>query len=376
MVSSPLFISNNKIANNRGNYVVYFDTSGTKFSHNLVTDNEGGLRLSYGVELYANTITRNQGAYCMDANKSTMCVDMGGQGLIIRRNNIYGNYSSSELRVAVNNSFNSIQGQENYWGSTDPSYIENKIYDFFDNINLAVFNYSPFLLLPEPTAPPIFYNLSQAPFGPVGIQRVTFTLSFSAPMDQSKSPKVTFGPTAPFNQFIITENAQWLDDNTWKATYDITSLVLKGIQTISVSGANDLYGMEIPLDTRFSFTVDYAGQITDQTPPTVPVVFATGKNGDVSFVEISWSAFEFESTITGYRYAIGSAPGATDIVNWTNITGNLINRNGLGLVYGRQYWVSVQARNIGGLWSTSGYSSFVAGEHFYQKIFLPIILNN
>ena len=79
------------------------------------------------------------------------------------------------------------------------------------------------------------------------------------------------------------------------------------------------------------------------------------------------------STITGYRYAIGSAAGDTDIVNWTATASNSLTRSGLGLVTGRQYWLAVQARNVGELWSASGYSAFVAGQPI-RRAFLPLVL--
>ena len=132
--------------------------------------------------------------------------------------------------------------------------------------------------------------------------------------------------------------------------------------------------MEIPIDTRFGFTVDYAGTITDQTPPNPPSVYATGKPGDVSAVEASWSASDPDSSITGYRYAIGTAAGAVDIVNWTTTSATSITRSGLGLVADRQYWVAVQAQNAGGLWSASGNSAFVAGQQTQRQIYLPLIM--
>jgi hypothetical protein len=160
----------------------------------------------------------------------------------------------------------------------------------------------------------------------------------------------------------VLDNAQWLSNTQWRATYDITSLVPRGTYTMSVSSAKGTDGMEIPTDTRFAFTVDYAGQITDQTPPPPPSVFATGKPSDVSAVEATWSATDPESAIIGYRYAIGSAAGTADIVNWTTTTATSISRSGLGLVAGRQYWLAVQAKNAGGLWSASANRSFVAGQ--------------
>jgi len=48
----------------------------------------------------------------------------------------------------------------------------------------------------------------------------------------------------------------------------------------------------------------------------------------------------------------------------------------LGLVKDQQYWVAVQARNVGGLWSTSGVWPFIAGQKSYRKIYMPLILRN
>ena len=158
-----------------------------------------------------------------------------------------------------------------------------------------------------------------------------------------------------------------------RRTFDITSLVPRGTYTVSVSSAKGIDGLEIPTDTRFTFTVDYAGQITDQTPPPPPTVSATGKPGDVSTFEATWSAVDPDTQITGFRYAIGSAAGAADIVNWTSTTAISLSRSGLGFVAGRQYWLAVQARNAGGLWSASTNKSFVAGKRSQTPVYLPLI---
>jgi hypothetical protein len=261
----------------------------------------------------------------------------------------------------------------NYWGTIDSNVIRARIYDSEDDLNVGTVNFIPFLTQPELTAPPFLYHLSLNPGSPVGIQQVTFNLIFSAPMDQSIDPIVTFGATSPYTSYAVLDNAQWLSNTQWRATYDITSLVPRGTYTVSVSSAIGTDGMEIPTDTRFAFTVDYAGQITDQTPPPPPSVFATGKPSDVSAVEATWSATDPESAIIGYRYAIGSAAGTADIVNWTPTTATSISRSGLGLIAGRQYWLAVQAKNAGGLWSASANRSFVAGEQSQTGLYLPFI---
>lgn len=169
-------------------------------------------------------------------------------------------------------------------------------------------------------------------------------------------------------------NDRWLDDTHWQVAYDVTSRNPRGFYTITVTDAWDDSDMMMSADTRFDFTIDYAGEITDWTAPSSPWVNAGGVEGDASTVKITWGSIDPDSQITGYRYAIGSAAGAGDIVSWTNTNSTSISRSGLGLTDGQQYWVAVQARNEGGLWSESGYKSFVAGKPADNIIFLPIIL--
>jgi PKD repeat protein len=72
-----------------------------------------------------------------------------------------------------------------------------------------------------------------------------------------------------------------------------------------------------------------------------------------------WTAHDPESAITLYRYAIGTTPAGTDVINWTNTPDTSFARTGLSLIAGHTYYVSVKARNEGGLWSEAGVSSGV-----------------
>lgn len=173
---------------------------------------------------------------------------------------------------------------------------------------------------------------------------------------------------------VKVDSGYWLDDHTWRGTYDITSILPRGNYTINVSDAQGPDGLAIPIDTHAGFTVDYAGTISDQTPPQSLFVMASGKKGDPSSVEATWLAKDTDSLITAYRYAIGSAPGTTDVVNWTTVSSNIttLTRSSLGLVSGQQYWFSVQAQNAGGLWSTAKYSGFVAGQQS-PRVYLPLV---
>lgn len=364
-------ISHNRIVSNSDTAVGVF-TGQAVIRQNLIAGNgAAGLYLSGGAgSVISNTITGNTGMRCGQTN-GTLCWSTGNL-VLFSGNSIYANRTGYEV-VMYNDSTAVVSATNNYWGTTNQTAIQSRIYDSNQDLNVGTFNFVPFHAKPDPFAPPILYQLSLDPASPVGIQTVTFDLTFSAPMDQSLNPTVSFGATQPYTTYAVLDNAQWITNTVWRATYDITSLVPRGVYTLSVSSAKGVDGMEIPIDTRFSFTVDYAGQITDQTPPPIPFVSASGKQGDASYVEAAWLAIDPDSSIIGYRYAIGSAAGATDIVNWTSTTATGISRSGLGLVTGRQYWLSVQAQNVGGLKSDSRYSAFVAGQ---QTSKVPVATND
>lgn len=176
------------------------------------------------------------------------------------------------------------------------------------------------------------------------------------------------------NDYKIDDGA-WVADNIWRANYNMTTLIPRETYTLSVHSAIDIDGIEIAPDTRSTFTVDYAGQITDKTPPPPPSVAARGVQSDPSHVSASWFASDPESSIINYRYAIGSSPGRADIINWTTTNNTSVTLNGLGFTESHAYCFSVQAQNVGGLWSTSGYSVFFAGLPPHS-VFLPLVLKN
>ena len=163
-------------------------------------------------------------------------------------------------------------------------------------------------------------------------------------------------------QYPIIDNEQWASSTLYKATYDITSAIPKDTYRINISDALNPDGMRIAPYSNSTFVVDYAGAITDTTPPLQPTVSASG-DGGLTSLSASWSSSDPQSSITQYRYAIGTTPGARDIVDWTYTNSNSMTHNGLTLTQGLTYYASVGARNEGGLWSNNGISNgVVVGE--------------
>jgi thermitase len=355
--SGNVTLRSNLIANNRSASQTQSDRGGSAFG------TWGGI-----ISATNNTIIGNSAFAAFHFNNGSTLDS-------ITSNNIINNTGTTNPFYAVylNAPYaaQNISMTQNFWGTTNTGTIDVLIYDFLDNFNLGQVVYQPVLANPISSAPAFLWNAAVVP-NPVGIQPATFTLTFSAPMDQSINPIVAFGMTQPYTSFAAQDNAQWISDRVWRANYDVTSLVPRGVYTISVSGVKGLDGMPIPTDTQFGFTVDYAGSITDQTPPPAPSLNVDFCANSTTSIGAQWSAYDPNSVITLYRYALGSAANSVEVINWTDIGNTSVTRTGLSLNAGQRYYFSVKARNAGGLWSAATSRSFIVGVPC-QKVYLPLV---
>lgn len=171
---------------------------------------------------------------------------------------------------------------------------------------------------------------------------------------------------------IIDQNALWVDTTHFRANYDFSSLNPRGEYRVTVEDIIDTNGTLIVTDNRTTFNVDYAGEISDTTPPLSPSVLAWG-NGSLTELSAQATTTDPESVIVGYRYAIGSTPGGADVISWSNIASPSITRTGLSLLPDQPYYVSFMARNLAGLWSPVGVSNGVVNGN--ATIPLPTITN-
>jgi len=91
--------------------------------------------------------------------------------------------------------------------------------------------------------------------------------------------------------------------------------------------------------------------------PSKPVVVDDGDSTlSTTSLHAQWSSNSVGSDIFEYMYAIGTGPGATNIVYWTSITQTSVTETGLNLNVGTTYYFSVKARNEDG-WSEVGVSN-------------------
>jgi parallel beta-helix repeat protein len=140
------------IATDYGGGIYVFSTSAVSVSGNTVSSNTaaygGGIYIEFGSTVVSpgNLISNN-----------TATAPNGGGGLYIcnscspsfMNNNIYGNKAGPTAATFANDvsDFNiatyTLDGSNNYWGTTNTSVIDRHIHDFFDDGSLGVFNYLP-----------------------------------------------------------------------------------------------------------------------------------------------------------------------------------------------------------------------------------------
>ncbi|HSV49842.1 MAG TPA: hypothetical protein VLH35_05955 [Candidatus Acidoferrales bacterium] len=153
----------------------------TYFTNNLVFQNQ------YGLSVVLAGLDANRSYNCIQNNTSFK----NNVGLRIYResnstitaqyNNLFNN---SEYEVRLQRSFN-VDAGNNWWGTTNTTVIEQKIYDFHEDFSIGNVTYDPILTSPN-TGAPTFTNASSSNHGaisPMGITRLncgenqTFTIT-------------------------------------------------------------------------------------------------------------------------------------------------------------------------------------------------------
>ena len=128
------------------------------------------------------------------------------------------------------------------------------------------------------TTKPTVTNVTLDPVEPVKAGTVTFTITFGEDMEQAIAPTVTFGTTSKTITGGYTNAATWEGEYTIETGYD-------GLQTISISDANDIAGNQMVTDTSRTFVVDTNAPITTPTPGAG--TYGTTQNVSLSVVEVN-----------------------------------------------------------------------------------------
>jgi len=165
------------------------------------------------------------------------------------------------------------------------------------------------------------------------------------------------------------------------ATFDINELKVyrsrnpaSAAVSVGPAATNDIR-YQNPNPTTFaakikSICADSAGNLSaifyqnlniDWTPPAVVTTINDGLGADITFtnsattLSANWTpSSDPNSAIARYYYAIGTTPGATDVLGWTdNWFNDTATATGLSLIDGQTYYFSVKAENGAGLQSAA-----------------------
>ncbi len=97
--------------------------------------------------------------------------------------------------------------------------------------------------------------------------------------------------------------------------------------------------------------------INDTTPPSKPTINAPGRIFGSTTMGASWSSFDVESGIDGYRFAIGTTPEGEQVRPYAFTSNASFYVADLKLTHGGIYYVSVKAINGAGLISETSVSA-------------------
>ena len=162
-----------------------------------------------------------------------------------------------------------INVHNQYWGTTDKVKISKKIFDFWDDPNLPMVNFEPYLKSPSDSAHAIVWKIlvngkdaQDEVVDPVGVGKQRFDVYFNRSMDKAITPQVSFGVRSPYTQQSINEDGSWSEDGHIYSVYKTVKLTTgDGINRIRVANAKEINGWEneIPVeDMRFEFLINAA----------------------------------------------------------------------------------------------------------------------
>lgn len=164
---SPV-IANNTIVNNRVAGIAISGGAPLIVDNTIAKCNQGISIWGGSPKIYRNKIVMNgaeykegSGGISVDSNSQAIIVNntisgnLNGLALsyspsLIIHNNIMGNkYYDARLWGA-----HDVNATYNWWGTTDTSQIDERLWDFYDDFRLGKVIYTPFLNAPSPGAPP------------------------------------------------------------------------------------------------------------------------------------------------------------------------------------------------------------------------------
>jgi len=188
----------------------------------------------------------------------------------INKGNNFIGFNRDALMLNAGSVYSLVKIPNQYWGTTDKNKITLMNWSFWDDPVLSQFNYDPILTAPGDSAHNIVWKIlvdgidpqdQSNLMNPIGVGPHRFDVYFSQVMDTTYKPLLTFGVRLPFTQQIVADSGHWSNGNrVWTAYKNVQLYTGDGINTLCVSGTQDIEGWKTPLENmRFSFLISAAG---------------------------------------------------------------------------------------------------------------------
>ncbi len=174
---------------------------------------------------------------------------------------------------------------------------------------------------------------------------------------QSASIKVQPMAGGTIKQTNSQANGLWRLPNIQPGIYKVTAVYYgetKEFHYVEVVAGADTPGLD-------SWIGDTSYQ-PDSTVPELPSVTVTGYTVGSSTLHASWWARDTESGILRYDAAVGTTPGAQDVVPWTDMGWRTACDFDVSAAGGKQCYVSVRATNGAGLLSSVASPLSISGQ--------------
>lgn len=232
---------------------------------------------------------------------------------------------------------NILNIENNYWGTLSSTIINSSIIDFFDNVNLGIYQYEPILTTAPETAYPFVVDVrlstaTDPDASEVGAEPVTFTITFNRDMDQAIQPQVSFGPDVPMTDYTIHPiDGGWTDARTWVGTFNITPITGDGYQLIRVAGA-------VAADDPWLVTGDDAGRFRFEVITSGTEAMNLQATGGEGYVDLMWTQSDFELLSGFHLYRSTSMDGTYLRINSAIIPPEIRNYRDTDVVPGQIYY--------------------------------------
>jgi len=142
--------------------IVYVESADVEIYGNSFIDNIAGPNNGSGIvkiqnspissTISCNLFTGNQATGQPPQPGGVIYIMFNNGNVFVTNNTILPGLGDYDITVGSGEE-TSINATENYWATSDPNNISERIYDFFDDFNLVEVIFNPFLLVPPSCAP-------------------------------------------------------------------------------------------------------------------------------------------------------------------------------------------------------------------------------